>query len=268
MTFWIIKGNPRTWDLDKKAKAGRVEGWRTAKPPQKWLAGDRVFFWSSAPRLELVALGVFLGETGRTTADGQTLYRIRYQTSALAGRVSSSELRADPICGSANFLKRSVAQGVLEVPEEQAWQMYRLLRRASDGSLNKWRDIPLPDAVGLPDAEGEALEGAPKLRTHFARERNTTLVRRKKAQVLRMTGALVCEVCQFNFAECYGKLGEQYCEVHHLLPLASAKQGVRTHLKDLAIVCSNCHRMLHRQIPLLSIRQLQARLVDAAAVER
>jgi 5-methylcytosine-specific restriction protein A len=67
-------------------------------------------------------------------------------------------------------------------------------------------------------------------------------------------GRLACEVCNFDFGVVYGELGTGFAECHHKLPLS---EGVRrTRLEDLAIVCSNCHRMLHRRSLSLSIEQL------------
>lgn len=235
------------------------------KPPRNWARGDRVFFWSSAPRLELVALGTFDGLTGRTNMYGETRYRVTYTTTALPGRVGIAELRADPICANASFLKRSVAQGALEVPTHQAQQMYRLLRRANDGTLPIWRDIGNPDAAPPRDVDAEFAEGSQKMRAHLVRERSRALIKAKRAAVFASTGALACEVCGFDFASRYGAIGSDFCEVHHTKPLAATSFVRRTKLADLAIVCSNCHRMIHRRAKFLTIRQLQNRLSDPAA---
>lgn len=91
----------------------------------------------------------------------------------------------------------------------------------------------------------EATEGRRRLVTHLQRERNQTLVRRKKAQAL----SLACEVCGFSFSKAYGRAAEEYCEVHHLIPLAEVEQPTQTRLQDLAILCANCHRVVHLKDP-------------------
>ena len=61
---------------------------------------------------------------------------------------------------------------------------------------------------------------------------------------------LKCECCGLNFEERYGKLGKGFIEVHHLIPLSSLKLGECKEYdphKDFAVLCSNCHRMIHRQ---------------------
>ncbi|MDN5896921.1 MAG: HNH endonuclease, partial [Nocardioides sp.] len=66
-----------------------------------------------------------------------------------------------------------------------------------------------------------------------------------------------CEVCAFDFGATYGALGEGYVEVHHRLPL-HASGPVKTRLEDLALLCSNCHRMIHRARPWLTPEGLGA----------
>ena len=95
--------------------------------------------------------------------------------------------------------------------------------------------------LGL-DSDFEAAEGNQSLVQHLQRERERSLVNAKKNAVLKATGKLVCEICGFNFEQRY-QLGP-FCEVHHKLPLAQGKR--KTKPSDLAIVCSNCHRMIHK----------------------
>ncbi|MHB8793247.1 MAG: HNH endonuclease [Thermoleophilia bacterium] len=118
----------------------------------------------------------------------------------------------------------------------------------SDGDIDL-----LPDV----DAGVSGMEGKPRLVAHLRRERNTSIVERKKREILAKTGALRCEVCGFDFEKTYGKHGRAFCEVHHLIPLHKADGVIKTELSDLAIACSNCHRIIHRMDPMPSIRDLQ-----------
>jgi 5-methylcytosine-specific restriction enzyme A len=116
-----------------------------------------------------------------------------------------------------------------------------------------------PALVESAEDEEGVPEGSLLFRQHVRRERNGSLIRRKKAEVLAATGRLACEVCGFDFGERYGAHGRGYAECHHRLPLSQAGPS-RTYLKDLAIVCANCHRMLHRGDPWPSIERLRALL--------
>ncbi len=104
-----------------------------------------------------------------------------------------------------------------------------------------------------------AQEGRLLYRAHRRREQDSGLAKKKKAGVLKREGILECEVCGFDFQEHY-KLAELYAECHHLKPLAGLRPGQRTTLKDLALVCANCHRMLHKMDDPSDLRGLRGRI--------
>jgi 5-methylcytosine-specific restriction protein A len=111
-------------------------------------------------------------------------------------------------------------------------------------------DPDLLDGIAIPDPDEEevtAVEGRTLERLHRFRERNTRLRREKIGAVLSVVGKLACEVCGFDFARRFGKHGEGYIEVHHIVPLHKTGMSV-TRLEDLAILCANCHRMSHRRL--------------------
>jgi 5-methylcytosine-specific restriction enzyme A len=127
------------------------------------------------------------------------------------------------------------------------------------------------DAVTSAEAEQEdrdvadAPEGRLLTRVHVVRERSQRLVDAKKAAALAAHESLSCEVCGFDFAAAYGERGEGFAECHHKVPVSKLRKGSRTRLSDLALVCSNCHRMIHRRAPWLTIEQLQALVVKHGA---
>jgi 5-methylcytosine-specific restriction protein A len=121
-------------------------------------------------------------------------------------------------------------------------------------------DEPLPVSEILAGEEEDGAEGQILTRTHRVRERDVNLVKRKKEQVRKAVGVLKCEVCDFDFSSRYGAHGEGFIECHHTKPVSELKAGDRTKLADLALVCSNCHRMIHRRRPWLSIERLKALL--------
>jgi len=122
------------------------------------------------------------------------------------------------------------------------------IRREQPYISSSQHEIDLLEALGV--------EGRKKLITHLKRERNPKLVAAKKAAVLAAKGTLACEICSFIFYDKYGELGKGYCEVHHRKPLADG--GIRqTALSDHAILCSNCHRMIHRTAPMLSVEMFR-----------
>jgi hypothetical protein len=115
--------------------------------------------------------------------------------------------------------------------------------------------LKLDPHLGAKDLAGP--EGRILIKKHLVRERNQALVKKKKRAVLSTTGALACEVCRFDFLETYAELGRGFAECHHLTPLALLTKTIETKLGDLAIVCANCHRMLHRGKLWKTIAQLK-----------
>ncbi len=107
-------------------------------------------------------------------------------------------------------------------------------------------DIKMPRIV-LDDESGE-LEGDKFLIEHKSQEttrRNPKLIVKKKRLAYKEgEGHILCECCKFDFRKAYGQLGDYFIECHHKVHLSRGKRLTR--LEDLALVCSNCHRMLHR----------------------
>lgn len=142
--------------------------------------------------------------------------------------------------------------------EEEVWITFADNRGALARAAAAIRTAIDDDAVVVQEESYEAEEGGLILRLHLSRERNRALAQRKRDQARERNGLLVCEVCDFDFSTAYGELGLGFIEVHHRKPVASLKPGDRTKLEDLALVCANCHRMLHRRSALLSVEGLRA----------
>ena len=79
----------------------------------------------------------------------------------------------------------------------------------------------------------------------------------KKLSVLAKSNKLICETCKFDFDEVYGEHGKGFIECHHLLPVSQMSINQKTRLDDLCLLCANCHRMIHKKKPWLSIKKLK-----------
>jgi 5-methylcytosine-specific restriction endonuclease McrA len=105
------------------------------------------------------------------------------------------------------------------------------------------------DVIGtLPHAPGEdeqsedyAREPRKRVASHLRRERSRLL-----ATECKIRDDYECQVCGLRFEEVYGRLGREFAEAHHRVPLKQLRDNVRTRMEDLTTVCANCHRMLHR----------------------
>lgn len=110
------------------------------------------------------------------------------------------------------------------------------------------------------NATNSAKEGKVIYKLHKLRERDNKLNQKKKDLYYEKYGKLDCEVCGFDFYETYGELGKGFIEAHHRIPLSQIDGETTTKLKDLALVCPNCHRMLHKAIDTLSIDELKKKI--------
>jgi len=116
------------------------------------------------------------------------------------------------------------------------------------------------DTTEPAEDEDEFPEGRVLFRAHRSRERNRALVKKAKALALKKYGKLSCEVCGFEFGAHYGELGVDYIECHHIVPIAQIAPGTKTKIADLCLLCSNCHRMVHKRRPWLAVGDLKALL--------
>lgn len=107
------------------------------------------------------------------------------------------------------------------------------------------------------DEESRFAEGAEKYRVHRSLERDPSVVKKAKEYRLSQGQDLRCDVCDLSFFEQYGKIGEGYIEAHHTVPISILRGEKRTKISDIALVCSNCHRMIHRSKPMLSVSALR-----------
>ncbi len=72
-----------------------------------------------------------------------------------------------------------------------------------------------------------------------------------------------CCICGLDFVETYGKVGEGFIHVHHIVPLSSiGEEYIVDPINDLIPVCPNCHAMLHRleNGRYLTVQELQERI--------
>lgn len=111
------------------------------------------------------------------------------------------------------------------------------------GKLAGRINMPVAASQIEEDEAGLTYEDLRRVRTHKRLERNQALSKAAK----RIHG-YVCEACGFDFEAAYGEIGHKFIEAHHLVSVSErAGHLVETDPKnDFAVLCSNCHRMIHR----------------------
>lgn len=132
------------------------------------------------------------------------------------------------------------------------------LHQIAEAIRNNATAVPPPptEQEGVAEDE-EFVEGRILTRLHKLRERDSRAVHLKKADAMQRHGSLSCEACYFDFAKTYGEDGIGFAECHHRRPLCELDGIGITKLSDLAIVCANCHRMLHFSKPAKTVEILR-----------
>jgi len=136
--------------------------------------------------------------------------------------------------------------GELRIARERLGQLER------DGK-NVRRERIYPDDLELGKTYAE---GAKKQVRVNAYERDP----RARRACIKAHGSK-CAVCDVSMVQRYGPLGRHFIHVHHVKPLARVRKGYRVDPKrDLIPVCPNCHAMLHRKDPPLTVKRLRSRV--------
>jgi 5-methylcytosine-specific restriction protein A len=161
--------------------------------------------------------------------------------------------------------KKGLARGAKA--EEEVWKEFASnpvrCQQVSDAIVESLDDPAVQAAWVERDFDEdlqEAEEGRLLTRQHLTRERNRKLVEAKRKQIMKKYGKLICEVCDFDFSVRYGDRGQGFIECHHTKPVVTLSAGYKTHIDDLALVCANCHRIIHRRKPWLTIAEMKAQI--------
>jgi 5-methylcytosine-specific restriction protein A len=104
-------------------------------------------------------------------------------------------------------------------------------------------DIPLADDD---EDDEEFPEGRILTRVHRRIERNRKL-RAKLIRERRKANLLRCDACLATNPTSDSRLDDAIFDAHHLIPI-SAQGSTTTRLSDIALLCANCHHLIHRLI--------------------
>lgn len=126
---------------------------------------------------------------------------------------------------------------------------------------HKYRSIANFTELVTSDEEATFPEGSIKYRLHKYKERSRNLVIQAKVRFKEADPEMKCQVCEFSFMKKYGSIGIDFIEAHHVFPISELTSETDTKIEDLAMVCSNCHRMLHVRRPWLEIHELKKLLI-------
>ncbi|MBD1814298.1 DUF3578 domain-containing protein [Microcoleus sp. FACHB-DQ6] len=126
-----------------------------------------------------------------------------------------------------------------------------------EADFDLFNEVSLKKEAKNNEPEREWFEDPTKYRLHRVTERNQTLSRKVK----QLQG-YECKACGFDFESRYGEIGRGYIEAHHNIPISNLS-GAKIQLdplNDFTVLCSNCHRMIHRIKPTPTLEEFKQKL--------
>jgi 5-methylcytosine-specific restriction protein A len=159
---------------------------------------------------------------------------------------SAARLPADYVAGHAMGVEYSLDalpdELALRADLQNVVRAYRALtyRGGVEGEIEAQSDVA--DEFEIPP-QTSVLETR-KYVYHRKIERNRTAAKNAK----KFHGT-TCQACDLSFGKRYGDIGEGFIEAHHLRPIATLNEDVPVRYdiaSEFAVLCANCHRMIHR----------------------
>jgi hypothetical protein len=176
----------------------------------------------------------------------------------IARRGTVSTLRAIDIRGIASRLQ--FMGSVDRLPRGYSGRSLQTLRTLTADSAKllrrQWRhDGPLGEDRRFPRAATRAaLEGGGTESARYVRGRSRRL---RLEAIQRARGR--CEACSRHYSRLLNGMGVRVLQVHHRRQLASSDAPRLTRIEDLAVLCANCHTLVHldpgRAMPVADLKR-------------
>jgi len=274
MSTFLLTWNPKRWGWENlPASSESVRNGQSIV--DRWSTGVQTHI-EPGDRLFLIRLGldpkgvigsgfaqseVFKEAHWDENAEGGALY-VELEWDALLNPdedeiLSLDELKQEPL----EVIHWTPQASGTRVPDdlsealEERWQSH--LKRIAYGRESQGQTFSIEETIARE-------EGKRTLVSHLRSERHSALRDLKLLSARKESGSLRCEACGFSFEEMYDSIGVNFIEVHHKNPVATGER--QTTLDDLALLCSNCHRMIHKTSSLSDIKGFGARYLKTHKV--
>lgn len=255
MSFRVGKGGFEMWPLCYAARVAAITYFPHAEADLSQLSpSDRRALMSPLAAAQKYALGTVVEQM----AIGDTIY-VKQGPDIVGRGIVSGPYRFDP---STPVVEPSGTPWAHQVPVDWEPSFVPIRMQLGDTQQFTVRELESDDLRRIEEresvaaaevAERSAIEGREYMQQVTFRERNQSLIAAKKAN-----SDCKCEICEFSFVETYGEIGQGYIIAHHIEALGHREAPSRTTLDDIALVCANCHAMLHVQDPPLLPAELRA----------
>ena len=190
-----------------------------------------------------VQLGDRLGAIAR---DWSEIEQIRDHDPKLAEAIEAHGLQVRSAANSSEI--RRAADRMIRLKS-------RLFGQTNAGSATALIEVDAKSEVEAEEIVGR--EGRLLARLHVYRERDRAFVRRVRRYYRSLGGGrLVCHACGSAPVEVYGPSGESCIEAHHKVPIEELQPDSITLVRDMAMLCASCHRVVHSEKPCLTVERV------------
>jgi 5-methylcytosine-specific restriction enzyme A len=243
MTAYLLTWNPKRWhwwdDLgDSFEKSGKyyLGNWSCAS--KRVQVNDRVF---------LIRLGKEpRGIVASGWADSTPYYDTHWDDdlAALGKSALYVDVRFDVLLNPSIekiFSRKDLDRGILgrmhwnsqlsgiHIPDDVVFRLEE-----------EWGEFLRLGRHPVPSADSSAMEGLRTETVTYIKGRSRYL---RDLALEESQG--ICSVCDVDYSNLLGGKGVRVLQVHHRKQLAADDAPRLTHLSDLAVVCANCHMLIH-----------------------
>ncbi len=260
MATYLLTWNPKNWPwknldtLAKRSAKGRlVSGGWSCGNTNRIEDGDRVFLLRQGPASDgMIGSGWATSESYPWLHWNQEKRKARKKTWFI-------DIDWDALLPVERRLPRArLKKGILPLSLLNAQSSGFSIDASTAAKLEKaWaKHLKRPVSVaGLSQGAKQAWEGESIEQRTYRRKRDRKL---RDAAMEQSNGT--CEVCERNYSKVLDKMGLRMLQVHHRKQLASNKVPRITTISDLAVVCANCHALMHfdpkKAIPVARLRSM------------
>lgn len=245
MATYLLTWNPNRWQWDdlqanveEVAEKGFHLGRWSTGVSKKIQKGDRLF---------LIRLGTEpKGIIGSGSAESNVYEDDHWEESAAEeGKYAKYvDVRFDvllnPELDPKAVLSRKELNGLGKMHWDSQGSGIRIPETVARRLEDAWADFHGKDKQPLPVAEPSAIEGLRTETVTYVRGRSRQL---RDLALENSEGA--CCVCDVDYSKLLHGKGVRVLQVHHRKQLAASDTPRLTSLKDLAVVCGNCHLLIH-----------------------
>ena len=243
MTGWIISADSKIYDYQKSFVDYGFIDWRQGAT--KFEVGDIVYIYCTKPifavRYQCVVEKVNL--TSSDIRDDKNYWKslTEYENS-LEGRFVRLKL-LNHINKHGLGLDDLIKNGLNSAPRGRVKLVSKLEEYLAEQFLTEIEEESTIFAEEL-RVDDVIFEGA-KINISVNKYERSSLARQKCIDFHGVS----CAVCDMNFRDVYGEIGNGFIHVHHKFPIHKIGAEYQIDYKnDLVPVCPNCHSMLHQKV--------------------